>query len=331
MISPERQSEVLNGLQQYRSELLANFAYEKGVVKDIRKVLASEGVKSSTPLALVPYTLEKLQTADAIAGSSVWQEPNTVRRIRYAVERRKDLDSIGSVYKAGSPKPFYECVIDLMVGFDDRRINSSRFGPICSKSLFIDQTAHEITHSAFSQLTSTELEETEDDKVKLIVARGISQAKEEIILFPGGGEVKEYNPMWLDEAFSNHMAAKVREVIHPEGVPQKSGFYKDIWLNKAYEVDEIFIPNRYLIYSEIFPDKPVTLGGSISAIGLDELSEKRPSIMPQIKALAAGGLSVVEFHRNLKNGVGGELYSAMTERRPYNTWGAVLEQIRDLS
>lgn len=322
------EQEVVAGLSDYKQKLLEISASTTDVVdpEEIRRQLASEGVPSSSSIVVIPYSIPNLRQAESVAEQAQWHEPFTAGRFRDATAKRLRLDGGESIYEVGFPTVFYSSLLDLAVVIDDSTTNSELFGEIYAKGAFVDSFIHELAHSAFAHINSLRIKCAPETAVKVKETYNIGQVSEEVILWPGGGTENEYSPTWIDEAFSVYMSSMVRARIHPEGIPKASYIME----HEEFGVEEIEVPPPYLIFSEDYPDEPGDIGGSTAGIGLEALEAKRPGLIDRIKALAAGKLAVQVFHNDLKNSVGNQLYTAITTRQPYSTWGNVLSQIEEL-
>lgn len=325
----ELEQDVIKGLNKYKQALLDMSADTTSVVcpEEVRRCLASEGVMTNSPVAVIPYAIESLRQAGNATQSTEWHDPFTSGRIEDAKAKRLRLDAGESIYDVGFPTVFYSSLLDVAVVIDDYHNNAELFGKIFARGLFIDSFAHEFAHSAFAQLTRAEFEDAGNSHLKVKTISGIGQVVEEFALWPNGGTENEYNPTWIDEAFASYTAAKVRAKLHPDGTPKKP----HVMSYEEFGCEEIEIPPQYLIFSEEYPDEPGDSGGSVAALGLEALEAKRPGLTEQIRSLTAGKLAVGSFHAALRNKVGSDLYTTITERRPYNMWGAVLAQIEELA
>ncbi len=323
------EQEVRRGLGQYKRGLI-RATWDNPTTfdpEDVRRHLRAKGVHSTSPIVVIPYDIESLDRAAAVADSSEWQDPFVVGKIKSAKSKRKKLDKGASIYDIGFPTVFYTELLDLAVVIDDSKTNEELFGEIYSRGALIESFAHELTHSAFAPLTVVSFSPKNDsDKVRVKSTHGIGQASETVTLSPGAGTENLYKPVWIDEAHAVKLASEVRGNMVPESVQQKPCVMEE----EEFGIDEIEIPPPYLIFSESYPDEPGDVGGSVAGVGLDTLETKRPGLIRDINNLTTGG-SIVDFHNRLKHSVGKVLYKAITTRQPYKSWGNVLDQILDLS
>lgn len=329
MAYSELTQQAISGLQSYRQALVNTHREYTGAVdaEEVRDRLAQEGVTTASPLVTIPYTLEYLERAAALSADHPWTDPSTTERIDRALSVRKLRDEGNSAYEAGFPTPFYTNFLDVAVVFDDTELNAEDFGKLYAYGLGIHFTAHEITHSAFSRICSSRYQKVGADKIRVHATDGIGQAVDTITMWPGGGRENSYQPIWIDEAFAQHMAAKVRTAMLPESMPKDS----QVFDFEYYRATEVEVPPKYLIRSDEFPeDSGNSPSAGVEGIGIDVLAEKRPWLLPQIKAVCIGTLAVADFHQNLLNGVGQELYEDIVQRRPYTTWGRILDAIMEL-
>jgi hypothetical protein len=292
----------------------------------VRDCLRAEGITTSTPLVTVPFTVDALTKAKSVADNHQWRDPFTANRIEMAHDIRVKREEGEDAWTSGFPGGFWSVVLDVAIVFDDIDINAEDYGRTYALGKAIHLAAHEVTHSAFASVSSRRFRKTGKSQVKVDDRFGISQAPETSTLSPGNGSVPEYNPTWIDEAFAQYGAVGVRERMFSESIPSKPR----IMDFEAYGAYDIELPTKYLVVSEEHPDYPGPCTG-VESIGFDLLTEKRPALVPNIKALITGKLAVEQFHDYLRNDVGSELYDAISERRPYTTWGNVLDQIDELS
>lgn len=316
--------EALYGLQDHRTALIdAHKGIESSVdIVEIRHCLADEGVVSHTPVVTVPYEVTALRSATELNASYPWTEPHTVTRTREAYEKRQQIDAGASVREVSFPTPFWATLLDVVILVDDTKTNTKEFGKLFGLGNTIDMAAHELTHGAFAKLTKINASEA-DGEVTLNQKYCIGQVEDIKTLRPFSGKELDYEPVWLDEAFAGYMAAVVRSRLIPEASPTEPRVMND----KMYDI-EVEVPAKYLLKIE---------GSNLSyamatyeGAGFDILIAKRPTLLIQIKALAAGKLAVTSFHDYLLNSVGTELYGDFVERRPYDSWGDTFEQITQL-
>jgi len=328
MVQSELVQEAKSGLNEYRQSLIAELQDNIGEIdtERIRNVLKGLGLMSSTPLLTIPYTQDALKRVVAIQTEESWTDPATTELLREALMKRERLDEGYSVYEVNFPTPFHSSSLDVAIVIDDVEENTKLFGATYSKGLAIARAAHEITHSAFANLDTISFSSHDGETVEATEKTGISQATVVSTLTAGAGSTPEYNPSWINEAVCDSVASDAREVIFPESRPDKARVMTLDWQN-AFDVE---IPAKYLIYSDMYPEQPGCLA-TTDAIGIDVLAAKRPWLMPQIKKLSAGKLAVSAFHNTLRNSIGTELYTAITERRPVSNWYSILEQIRGLT
>lgn len=320
--------EALSGWQDYKQALLkVHDGYTGAIdVDEIRSRLAAEGVVTHSPLLTIPYTTEGLEKVTGLVVTHPWVDSFAAEHFDKALAIRRRRDTGETMYAAGYPTPFYTNLLDVAVDFDETELNAADFGRTYAFGSCISSTAHEIVHSAFARLTTAWYRKAGPDSVRIYEKGGIGQCVETVTFHRGTAANRyRYDPVWIDEAVAQYMAAEVRAAMLPESIPKKSRTFK-LTEQGAGETE---VPPRYLIHSEEWPDHPGTSAGT-EGIGMDLLIEKRPWILPQVKALSTGRLAIGAFHDNLRDGVGTELYTAITGRQPYTSWGGILEQIIDL-
>jgi hypothetical protein len=327
MAYSELTHEAITGLRTYKNALLGIHQGYTGAidVEEIRERLAAEGVVTESPLVNIPYTQHHLEQTAALTEIHPWTDLFTPQRIDDALSKRKMIDDGRQPNKAGFPTAFWSPILDVAVVFDDTDLNAEHFGKTYAFGLGIHYNAHEIAHSAFARICTTRYRKIAADKVKIQCTSGIGQAVDDVTLWEAGGSLNSYQPIWIDEAFAQRMSADVRGAMLPTSVPKVSRVI-DI---QGYGAGEVEVPQRYLIYSDEHPEHPGA-SSSVEGVGIDVLVEKRPWLLPQIKAMCVGALPVHEFHQNLLHGVGRELYEGMTQRRPYSAWGGILDEIVEL-
>jgi hypothetical protein len=319
--------EVLSGQQAYKQDLIASFSHVHGVVdlQEIRQRLADEGVVSTTPLVTIPYTVESLEHASGLRNKHLWSDPFVTGFIDKALSARKDRDAGATAAEVNFARGFWSVVLDVAIVFDDVDMNIKDFGSTYAISRAIGTDAHEIAHSAFASISPKTYKAVGKNHVEVVDLFAIGQAAETTTLEPYSGSVPAYEPIWIDEAFGQYIAAEIRQQMLPNSIPAKARAFTF----EEYEAGEIEIPPKYLIFSEAFPDYPGTLA-SVEGVGMDILTSKYPSLLPQIKSLTTGKLAIGDFHKNLRNDIGSELYSNITQRKPYTAWGNILKQVIEL-
>jgi hypothetical protein len=324
--------EAAAGLRAYRQTLIDMHTGVADTVdlEEIKARLAADGFILRSPVVTIPYSVQALENVNSLSEEHVWTDPFTADSIEDAYKKVCKRGEGESAYKAGVPYPFWTAVLGIAVVFDDTDLYSLDFGEIYARGNAIDASAHELAHSALAGVTSKCYHQTGEARVQIHIKEGISQVPQTVTLVPGGREVLDYEPTWIDEAAATHGAAEVRCDMYPQSVPKKS----EEWVGRGadfYGLARVEIPPKYLVVSGNFPDSPGIAGCAAAGIGMDILAAKRPSLLPSIIALSAGKLAITEFHQDLRDQVGAALYADITECRPYNAWGMILEQILDLN
>ena len=318
--------EAITGLETYKSELITMHQNVKPIIDPevIREYLRDEGMVTSTPFVTIPYEVETLASSAELGSRNNWVDPFTVKYISRANNQRVKRAEGKSAWETGFPGGFWSVVLDVAVVFDDFRINTADYGLTYATGYAANLAAHEITHSAFARVSSRKFRKT-GDSIVVSDKCGISQAPEVSVLSRGDATVPTYNPMWIDEAFAQYMAGVVRERLHPETMPAKPRVVN----LSAYGIDEIELPANCLIMSDTEPDYPGPCAG-LERLAFDILAVKKPNLIPNIKALTTGKLCVVSFLDVLRHDIGTELFTAITERRPYSSWAGIYDQVKDL-
>lgn len=319
--------EAMEGLGDHRAALMAEFGDYKGGVdtEQIRGVLGKLGLTSISPILCIPYQRESLDKAVGLLDSDAWFDPFVAEHLREAQTKRGRLDEGESIYEVGFPTIFYSSLADLAIVFDDVDENSGMFGDSYARGKAVANVAHETAHSAFANLTKTTFAEQDSETVVAEQRLLIGQPLVISTLRRGQASTPAYDPCWIDEAVCNYVTADVMDVVRPDHRPKDPRFMT-IEYQGVYDLE---IPPKYLIYSEEYPDEPGNFAAA-EALGMEVLATKEPWLLPQIKALSAGRLSVKAFHDQFRNAVGNEMYRTLTERRPYGEWSNILEAITEL-
>jgi len=330
MSHPELVKQAIDGLQDYKQALIDMHADVVSPIDvgNIRERLVDEGYITHSPLITIPYSVERISAADRLIDTVPWTDPFTVEGINEALKKAIRRESGESAWRVGFPTAFWSTVLDVAVRFDDYTSNEADFGETYARGKAIAEVAHELAHSAFAGVSSSRFSKGDGQRVHVQAGLCISQEQQSSLLSPGSGFVPKYQPMWINEAVANHAAAEVRAAVHPQSIPKEPILWEGC-LAKFYGVDSLELSPRYLIYSDEFPDDPGTLSGA-EGVGMDILAAKIPSLLPDVKALTSGRLALSAFHDKLRNQIGTELHADITERRPYGTWGSILEQIKRL-
>lgn len=329
MAHSELIEEVISGQQAYKQDLIASFSHVQGTInlQEIRHRLTAEGVVSTSPLVTIPFTSESLEHASGLKNKHPWSDPFVTRFIDQALSARKEREAGATAAEASSmyTHGFWSVVLDVAVVFDNVAQNSGDYGSTYATGAAIGLDVHEIAHSAFASISPKTYKKIGEDRIEVLDLFAIGQATEVTTLKPFGGNVPAYEPIWIDEAFGQHIAAEIRQQMFPNSIPTKGRIFNF----DEYEAEEVEIPPKYLIFSEAFPDYPGTLA-AVEGVGMDILAAKYPALLPQIKSLTTGKLAITDFHKNLHNRIGSELYSDITSRKPYTAWGTILKKIIEL-
>jgi hypothetical protein len=323
-------AEVKAGLAAYRDDLVDTFRGREVVipVADMQRELAARGFANRGPVVAIPYHVSALEQAMEVTDRHPWRDPFVSGHLTDALGKRRALDAGQSIYDVGFPTPFASTLLGAVFVFDDIAVNTREFeDPTFAKVMTGFTGAHEMTHGSLFALdrASFAVQGSGVDVTEHIM---LGQPQVVTRLEPGGGTAQAYDPAWIDEAVADWGACAVRETLWPESmstVTRRVGM-PDVY-GKAGAA--IVLSPRYLLACTKYPDAPGVIG-HLALAGLDALEAKRPGLIALISDVARGHTTVNVLHDALRNGVGTELTAAMIERRPYNTWAAVLDQVQAL-
>lgn len=320
---PERDivAEAVAGLHEYRFGLLAHFGSTVSIdPAPLRKTLAAEGLEATSPIVMVPYTYDSLCEAADMRHTTTWHEPSVAEVFDSALAdvQRNAL---------GDTTDFYFSSLDLIVILDTFAYHQEQHGVTRACGFAIDGYAHELTHAALRGAGSHTFAPLEDHKsVRIRSSYGLSGAVGSHDVWEGGGTITPWTNSWLDEAFANYMAARVRARLYPESSPRQS----HILPQTVFGIDKLEVPPEHLIgsdFDEFFPDEASI---AVASMGMTILAEKRRHVIPQIKAVAANRLSADIFRANLQNSVGAEVFRLITEDGPPEQWGVIYNALQEL-